>query len=242
MPIREKKIYSGPMLEVEMYQISKEDRRQSRRKKEKLTKPAQRNLNFKNARKHFTRLLNTNFDDKDVHLTLTYRDDDLPINMEQASKDFRNFIRRVKYRRKKQGLPELKYMAVLEQSGDDGRATRAHHHVIMSGDMDRDELEAIWKKGRCNASRLQPDDHGLEGLAKYLTKKRKAGKLWTQSRNLKQPTVKTNDWKISRRKFYNYAADDCEVYYPDYELTRIEKTANNVTGYMSISILMRRRE
>lgn len=42
MPYREKKIYSGQVLEVEIYPISKEERKQPRRKKEKLTLPKQK--------------------------------------------------------------------------------------------------------------------------------------------------------------------------------------------------------
>lgn len=242
MPIREKKIYSGDMLEIEIYEIDHKQRKQSRKQKEKLSTPAQRNLNHKNSRKHFARLLNTNFTSKDIHLTLTYRNEDLPVTEEQAKKDVRNFIRRVRYRRKKRIMPELKYLAVIENSGEDKRSLRVHHHIVMTGDMNRDELEEIWNMGRCNSARLQPDERGLEGLAKYLTKERKSGKSWSQSRNLKQPIVRVNDYKFSRRKFRNFSAYDCQQLYYNYRLTSIEKNFNEENGFTSISVLMRRIE
>lgn len=64
---REKKIYSGKILEVELYPVYKSGREIPRRaKKEKLSTKEQRNLNDKNARKKLTRLINTNFGEGDI--------------------------------------------------------------------------------------------------------------------------------------------------------------------------------
>lgn len=51
MPYREKKIYSGDILEIEIYPISKIERKQKRKIKEKESKKKQKNLNDKNAKK-----------------------------------------------------------------------------------------------------------------------------------------------------------------------------------------------
>ena len=74
MPYREKKIYSGKMLEVEIYPITFQDRKQPRKKKEKTSEVKQKNLNDKNARKYLIRSINTNFTDDDLHITNTYTD------------------------------------------------------------------------------------------------------------------------------------------------------------------------
>lgn len=242
MPIREKRIYSGDMLEVEIYEISNKERAKSRRRKIRESSLAQKNLNEKNRKKHLARLLNTNFTDNDIHLTLTYTQANLPDTKEKAERDIRNFLRRIRRYRKKQQLTELKYIAVIEWKGADGRANRAHHHIVMNGDMPRDEVEKIWKAGRCNSSRLQADHEGFAGLARYLTKERKSGKRWMQSRNLQQPRVAINDWKYSRAKFYRMVPEDIAKQFQAYRISKFEKTCNEITGENGISALFRRKE
>lgn len=197
MIYREKKIISGNMLEIEIYPISFKERKQSRSKKRKITLPAQKNLNDKNSRKQIVRLLNTNFTEKDLHLTLTYKDKFIPKNKESAKKDIDNFIRKIRRYIKKNKLEELKYISVIEY-----KKTRIHHHIVMNGVISRDILEDMWKKGRCNANRLQADENEFEALGKYITKEqtKKGEKKWSQSRNLKQPKVLVNDYKMTNKK------------------------------------------
>lgn len=202
MPYREKRIYSGNMLEIEIFPISFQERKHSRKRKEKESLTKQKNLNDKNAKKHLIRLLNTNFTDKDLSVTLTYDNENLPQSEEEARKDVINFLRRVKRYVKRNNLPDLKYIAVIEyrEQKEGKKAIRLHHHIVMSGDIDRDKVEELWKKGRANADRLKADEFGYEGLARYISKDPKGQKRWTQSRNLKQPIVKVNDFKYSKRK------------------------------------------
>ena len=202
MIYREKKIYSGNMLEVEVYPISLKDRRQSRRKKEKESLPKQKRLNDKNSRKHLIRLINTNFSNKDYSVTLTYDNNNLPSDEEKAKKDVYNYLRRVKRYLKKNDLPSLKYIAVIEykEQKENSKAVRIHHHVIMSGDIPRDKVEEIWGKGRANADRLQSDEFEFEALGRYISKDPKGSKRWCQSKNLKQPVIRVNDFKFSKKK------------------------------------------
>ena len=79
-----------------------------------------------------------------------------------------NYLRRIKAYRKKMSLGEPKYIYVIEGS-EESTKKRIHHHLIMS-EMNRDEAEKIWGKGRANAMKLQPDEFGLEGLARYIAK------------------------------------------------------------------------
>ena len=104
MPIREKRIYSGKFLEIEIYPISKNERNKSRKRKLKESLNKQKNLNDKNARKHLRRLLNTNFTDKDIALHLTYDNENLPGSEEEAKRNVSNFLRRVKNYRRKRGM------------------------------------------------------------------------------------------------------------------------------------------
>ena len=86
MIYREKKIYSGNMLEIEIYPITLQERKQSRKRKEKQSLPKQRNLNEKNAKKHLARLINTNYSDKDLTVTLSYDNEHRPESEEAALK------------------------------------------------------------------------------------------------------------------------------------------------------------
>ncbi|WP_294352213.1 hypothetical protein [uncultured Clostridium sp.] len=248
MPIREKRIYSGNYLEVEVYPISKKEQQQKRRKKCKVSLPKQRNLNDKNARKHLRRLINTNFTDFDIVLHLTYDNKNLPSSEEEAKRNLSNFFRRVKNYRKRNGLEDLKYIAVTEykEATDDKRTkTRIHHHIVISG-MDRDKLEELWGKGKANADRLQSNELGYEELANYISKDPKGNKRWTQSRNIKQPTIKVNDHKYSLRKAWDlfYCQGErklLEDLYPGYTLSTFKSTVNDINAGCYSYIKMRKR-
>ncbi|MHC1772968.1 MAG: hypothetical protein AB9907_14805 [Flexilinea sp.] len=194
---RTKTIKSGPVLESEIYPIWN-TRSETRSARERVTREAQQNLNRDNAVKKLVRLVNTNFTDRDLAITLTY-EGPTP-DLHQAQKDIRNYIRRVRDLRRKHGLSEMKYIYVIEgqgpgqkqkpdgdqmalpgipESGGDKVITRVHHHIILSGaelpDVDtRDVLERLWGKGWANCRRLQPDaDSWLEAIARYMVKKRR---------------------------------------------------------------------
>lgn len=247
MPYREKKIYSGDYLEVEIYPITLEEKKAPRKKKEKMTAPKQRNLNDKNSKKHLIRLVNTNFSDDDLALHLTYENKYLPKSEEDARKDVNNLLRRIKYHRKKKGLEDLKYIAVIEykEQKENQKAVRIHHHLVISGGIDRDIVENLWIKGRANADRLKADEYGYEGLARYITKDPKGNRRWTQSKNLKQPTVRVNDNKYSKRKVekISKAPEDNTLFekvYKGFVFNECKAVVNDYTGSTSLYIKMRR--
>ena len=199
------------MLEVEAYPLWL-NARGGRGKKNNESRKAQSNLNDKNAVKHVIRLVNTNFTKEDMWATLTYSDGRLPADPEQAKKDMQNYIRRLKRYIKKHDLPELKYVYVTEYENDEKKGKkRIHHHMIMNFS-DRDVAEELWNGGgRTQTRRLQPDEFGLEGLTRYITKDKKGTKRYTPSRNLKQPKVTIADSKLTRRKAEKIATDQVLV-------------------------------
>lgn len=248
MPYREKRIFSGRYLEIEIYPISLQEKKKTRKEKLKATKPKQRNLNDKNAKKHLIRLINTNFDNRDLAVHLTYDDEHLPRDEDQARRDIANYIRRVKGHRKRSGLPALKYIAVIEcktpTPGHDG--IRIHHHIIMSGGIDRDAAEQLWGKGRANADRLKADESGYEGLARYITKDPRGSKRWSQSKNLAQPRVQITDSKWSKRRVERISHERDEEHFksehPGYALTEWTQELNDICGGIYMCIKMRRLE
>lgn len=266
--IREKKIYCGSeYMEVDIYPYTKTqqelNRRGKRARKQKESAPKQKNLNDKNARRYLTQLVNTNFTNKDYHVTATYKDKFLPESIEEAEKEVANFLRRINYRRKKAGLPAQKCVVVNEYTTgkDNEKPVRIHHHIVMSGGMDRNLIEDLWSKrkkkgeskgdriGYVNADVLQPDENGLAAICVYLTKTQ-GKKRWSSSQNLEKPMSITNDSKYSRRATVKLAQSPpdiayWETKYPGYTLTSQEfgmKTHHNdMTGW-SIYLKMRKRQ
>ncbi len=229
--IREKKIECGrKYMEVDIFPYSDAQkdisRRGKRAKKKKVSAPKQNNLNHKNARRYLTQLANSNFNEDDLHVTATYKDKFLPNSIEEAEKEVANFLRRIKYRRKKEGLSELKYILVTEYSTekDAEKPVRIHHHIFMSG-LDRDTVEDLWsrrkKKGQkkgerigfINADRLQPDENGVAALCTYLMKNPRGKKRWSSSQNLEKPVSRSNDFKYSRREVEKIAKNPIDIAY-----------------------------
>lgn len=264
--IREKKIYCGQdYLEVDIYSISEnqlEKRKGKRSKKEKVSIPAQKNLNDKNARRTFNQLAETNFGENDYSVTLTYTKEFLPDTLEEAEKEATNYIRRVKRRRKKEGLEDLKYMIVTSsRDGKDGKPVRIHHHILMNGGLDRDIVEDLWSRSRgknkgkrlgyANCDRIKPDDNtGIAGLANYLAGNPTQKRRWSSSQNLERPTQRTNDHRYSRRKVIKLSLfpEDLiywERLYPGYEikdkLNGFQAIYNDFTGW-SIYLRLRKKK
>jgi hypothetical protein len=230
---RVKTIKSGKMLESEIYPLWKNRSEATRAKKEIESRKVQKNLNDKNAKKNIIRKINTNFTDEDLAIDLTYKGS--PPDEEQARKDIQNYIRRVREYRRKNGLPELKYIYVIEFDTD-GKKKRVHHHMLMNS-MDRDVAEKLWGKGYANARRLQPNEFGLEGIARYITKDPKGTKRWCASRNLQEPKITIADHKITKRQAekiarnQNEAAAIFEKIYKGYKFNDINvKYSDYVSG------------
>ncbi|MGM9680359.1 MAG: hypothetical protein ACI3XR_02520, partial [Eubacteriales bacterium] len=240
----------GDYTEVNVYPVFRMQK--SRGKRAKPTGEAQARLNQLNAERKLVRLLNANFTDDDVELHLTYSDDNLPADDAAALRDVQNFIRRVKRLRKKLGLPELKYINVTE-GGVDG--TRYHHHMTLSGGIDRTELEKLWGYGYANSRALQFSEEGLEGLAKYITKSNRAHadrlafrKRWTASKNLIRPEPKERDGRISAKRVEELATFDSgnraafERLYPGYYVAGVSAFHNDVNGGYYLHIRLYRQD
>lgn len=202
---RVKTIKSGKMLESEIYPVWKSKGEATKAKKASETREAQKNLNDKNAKKNIIRKINTNFTDEDLAIDLTYKG--TPPDEEQARKDIQNYIRRIREYRRKHGLPELKYIYVIEFEAEGKGKKRIHHHMLMNS-MDRDVAEKLWGKGYANSRRLQPNEFGLEGIARYITKDPKGTKRWCASRNLEEPKITVADHKITKRQAEKIAKNE----------------------------------
>lgn len=149
--IRETKFYCKDFLEIYLYPVTEQSqvRTKSRGKKYRESSETQKLLNAKYAERKLVRLLHANFTDKDLAIGLDYADDTRPKTPEEAQRNFQNFLRRVKRLYKKAGAGEVKYISVIEFGEKSGNV---HHHIVMSGGVDRDEIEKAWGLGRATQS------------------------------------------------------------------------------------------
>lgn len=236
---REKFHYCGDYLEVDIFPVFEYQR--GRSKKRKPTTEVQKKLNQRNAERKLIRLLNTNFTKKDIRFDLTYDDRYYPESPEAAQRQMQNFLRRVKYYRNKNGLPELKYVAVTEI----GKQTaRLHHHIVMSGGVDINTLAEIWGRGYTTAKPLQFNEQGIVGIAKYLIKEPILNKRWSASRNLKKPDEDKRDGKLPQYKvkeWHNSTFDnrtEIENIYTDYALADIKGYHNKDNGGYYVTVFL----
>ena len=246
MGYRTRTIKAGQRLEVEIFPIfGRETTGRARKAKQNLTPEAVQRNNEERSKRKLIQLIDANFDERDIHLTLTYLG--TPPKYEQAQTDVKNFLRAVKRKREKAGLEPLKYIYTLE-GNDDGTRERIHVHMVMNGGIDREELEAIWGKGYANADHLQPNENGLEALARYITKQQKNRRKWARSRNLKKPKQRTSDTKVSNARvkrmaldFPNSAKEIMEKLYPEYMHVKTVMRYSDVVDGAYIRCVMRHK-
>lgn len=144
--------------------------------KRKRSLPKQERLNFKNSQRHLNQVCKSSFTGCDYREDLTYDDTWLPDSLKMGQKYVDSYIRKVNRVRKKKGLEPARWICVDE--GFDGHG-RPHHHLLISGGLDRDTMESLWYTGRgknaeslgmASTETLKFDSSGIEGLIKYITK------------------------------------------------------------------------
>lgn len=252
MGYRTRTTKAGPRLEAEIYPMyGREKTGRLRAEKKNMTPEKVTRLNMERSERHFILLVDGNFSEEDIHLTLTYKGE--TPDYKRAKMDVRNFLDRVKRLRNRLGLEPIKYAGAIE-GGADGTRERIHVHIVMNGGIDRETLETIWAKGYANADRLRPDENGLEAVARYIIKQSRTGKekfkkRWFASRNLKQPKTRTSDTKVTNAKVRKIAGDMLnearaimEKVYPGYEFTKCAVHGSDVVDGVYIRVVMRERK
>lgn len=249
-------------LDVKIFFITQQEKNQSRKNKKKETTIKKKEINTRRAMEHHIRKVNCNFDQSDYVIHATFNAERRPLTRKEVDNVFRNYVIRINKKRKKLGLKNAKYMAVIE--GGEGTDIEVHFHIIMDGDMDRNILEDLWgKRGFVNVDRLQLNEEGLTGLVKYMSKghfeeetqknekesendRPKGTKRWRTSKgNLKEPVLQINDNRFSGRKVHEMlknepSREEIEKLYPGYTLTHYKATYNEEYCQVYIEIKMRR--
>lgn len=169
--------------------------KQERARIREVTEEQIQRTNANTAQRKLEMLMATNFDDTDLVLTVTYRDADLPDSADVTRKHLGKVFSQMRAYRKARGLPDLKYIYVLEGRHGDHRP---HAHIIVNatgGDLEL--MRSLWIWGddiQLNYIR----ERGYDGWAGYLTKERREASLngkkqFVGSRNLDRP-VTTYAW------------------------------------------------
>lgn len=97
---REKRTFSGPLLEVDLYPVFSDGRKMpTRAPKTKLSNEEQKKYNRTVAKKKLIRLVNENFDGTDYFMHQTYEPMYAPCDEAAARRDIVNYFRRIKRRR-----------------------------------------------------------------------------------------------------------------------------------------------
>lgn len=234
------------MLECEIYPIWNTG---SKNKKTNVLKDYKK-ATHKIITKKVVRLVNGNFTNNDIWVTVGYTDENQPTNKEQAKKDVINYLRRLQRWLDKNNKQKLKYVYVTEIS----KTGRYHHHIVMSFP-NRDVAEQKWGKGEYpQARRLKTNDYGLSGLAGYISKQLddtgKGAKSYGYSLNLYKPWEKAtvNDFKMSNRKNEKIARGEIdarayfEKQYPNYTFLEVEILYSDFISGCYVYAKMKKKE
>lgn len=259
--MRERRTHCGQEYQdVEVFPMSDRERKPIRARKEALSSPAQKTLNDRNSKRYFRQLVKTNFGAGDLAVDPTFAQE--PESYEEAMRQLRNYIRRLRRARVKAGLEPLKYVAVIERGV---RSRRLHIHMIINGGLPEEQVKGLWKLGLIRTDALHPEyfEDGLNRKAAYMAgdtedKRRnsdqrpKGCRRWIQSNNLAKPwRGRPNDSRYSPRQMEKLAKlpEDCEAVrtfwakqYPQWHIYSIEKLFNPETARTSWYLEMRRKE
>lgn len=193
---RRKTIRAGRLVWDVTYTVARPNAsKQERKRIREVTEEQIQRTNANTAQRKLEMLMATNFDDTDLVLTVTYRDADLPESADVTRKHLGKVFAQMRAYRKARGLPDLKYIYVLEGRHGDHRP---HAHIIINaagGDLEL--MRSLWVWGddiQLNYIR----ERGYDGWAGYLTKERREASLngkkqFVVSRNLARP-VTTYEW------------------------------------------------
>ena len=179
----------GDTIEVEENYPCNYGAQGKRRMKRRKPTPEQiKKQNQKNREKQIRRIMKANFREGDIWLTLTYRAQERPPDIQAATKDIKKFLEKMRgYYRRRGHL--FKWMLHTEVGSRGG----VHHHLAINRIPDYDLLiRKAWDKGGAHIDLMYRE---LEKLSAYLAKEPdEKNKLkesrYSRSRNLKVPIPK----------------------------------------------------
>ncbi len=243
----ERKTKAGRTITVQQYKKPGKHKGKRERKTGGTSK-AQKEGNIRRAIMNLTWLMNENFSDGDLLVTLDYKKENRPGDSAQMNKDFRNFYDRLKRALERAGEPPPRYIRVLEV----GEKGARHHHMLLPR-MSIEILRKCWKFGGIHVDPLYTDGN-YRAIAEYFvkytrktmeTEQREMKKLWYPSQGLKKvepgktkeiKSRKVGDIKIPKGYYLDQdsvragvsAYDGCETF--SYILVKLPERENGRKG------------
>lgn len=164
-----------------------------RQAKRQMSSEAQQRLNAKYSWEKLELMLAANFRIDDLFLTLTFDDQHLPADRQQAAATFKKFRKDLTEIRKARG-EEARIIWSIENVHDSGRWHV--HAVINATGNDFVDILHCWPYGSdVEIMRLQVDsEKNYESLARYMCKERRERqglRTWSYTRNCRHPEVET---------------------------------------------------
>lgn len=187
MAVMERKTRAGRTITIQQY-AKPAEHKGKRERKNGGTSEAQKAGNMRRAVMMLTWLMNANFQDGDLLVTLDYKKERRPEDSIRMNKDFTNFYNRLKRKLKKAGLPPPRYIRVVEVGSKGAR----HHHMLLPY-IDLQILRSCWPEGGVHVDPLYTDGN-YRAIAEYFvkyskktmeTEQREMKKLWYPSKGLK---------------------------------------------------------
>lgn len=257
---REVRTKCGSYLDVDIFPVLYDSRAGLKRgKRYKPTADTMLRYNQRRRETRIERLVLENFEGSGVFFNPSFDSAHYPADEEECRRITRNFLRRLRAWRKKNGLPELKYIYKIERGK---RSGRLHLHTILNcADMPLGILDKIWGKGYCYSSALSCDADGCAGISRYFCKgKNKVNRdpededlgedisnSWVPSKNLVQPAERRRDGRITKRQAIklcilgNDAKSEFEKLYEGYDFVYCKPLVNDINGGYYITARLRKR-
>lgn len=251
--IREQKTVSGKMLDVDImprYERSISCNGESKNRCNK-TPEQMKAENVKRQTKEAIRKANATFTNEDYFCHFTFTPENSPQTLEQAKNIFENFIRRLRYHRKKKNLSELQAMYGIHnepyKTGVNKDRPRYHYHCLITGKgMTMNEILELWGYSTINKIDFyQPELFGPERAVRYLCNKPAGTKIYYCTQNLCKPKKKKpSDGKLLRGTVasmaQNHSQDAAywERRYKGYKFCRCDARYNEINGHWYISVIM----
>lgn len=157
----------------------------------KSTLEKKKDYNIKRSALKLRRLINCNSSDNDLFVTLTYKDNQEDVK--KGKEDFKNFVKRWNYQRKKKEEKPLKYVYVVEFQ----KRGSVHFHCIFFNVsyIKKKELSELWGLGFVKVNKIDHVDNVGSYVVKYMEKdlvddRLKNSDLYGRSRgNLNTPVI-----------------------------------------------------
>lgn len=201
----------------------------TRAARSQITTPARESINARLSWQKLLLLLAANFGPGDVVATLTYRDEALPKRRDEAERNVKAFIRRLRRR----SPDRVKYIKVLEGYHSKGRY---HHHIVLNREAASPELlRELWAKHGDNVDIELVGQRGYETWARYLSK---------EPRELGRQQIGDRTWQCSAglakpHTSYKYVAEGAPLAPPPGSAIVDRTECSNAYGhYITITAWM----